>query len=212
MSPEAWSALANWVMAGAAVAAAGAAILGINSWKTQNSWLLERDACRAAMRALLRLSSELSEARKPDYKRLTFGKAEGGNLSYPHSLSSDNEHLASIESVQQAHREFETTMFDLEYLGDIEFRHAREAIDGLIGRYLAQTDVYLRAKHAVFPQADNSLFASEQYREDNYHVVYDASRKNKSTGEYEHNDFTRKFEIAVKGMERKLSKRLGGAP
>jgi hypothetical protein len=211
MSPEAWSALANWVMAAAAVAAATAAILGINSWKAQNTWLLERDARRTALRSLLRLARELSDARKPDFARLTFGKAETASSVYPHSVQSDREHLLSIEVVQQAHREFQAAMFDLEYLGDTELRRAREEIDGLIDRYLAQTNIYLRWKHREFPQVNAKFFLSEQHKEDNYDVVFEDIRRVLARDEGEHNDFSRKLEIAFTGLERKLAKSLGGA-
>jgi hypothetical protein len=38
MGPEGWSALANWVMASAAAAAAIAAFRGLNTWKAQTLW------------------------------------------------------------------------------------------------------------------------------------------------------------------------------
>ncbi len=210
MSPEAWSALANWVMAGAAVAAAFAAIKGINSWKSQNAWLLERESARSAMRALLRLASELSEARRPEYMRFSFGRSEVTGFTQPHTHELYRAHVGSIENVQQAFRDFETAMFDLEYLGDTELRLAKDDIDLLTSRYLAQTDIYLRWKHREFPLADTNFFASTQHREDNYEVVFDDFLNRVSKEEFEHNDFTRKFDIAVKGLERKLARRLSG--
>ncbi|MCT8330283.1 hypothetical protein [Albidovulum sediminis] len=65
MGPESWSALANWVMAGAAVLAACAARSGLNSWKNQNIWTADAELARRILIALYRFRDSLYAVRHP---------------------------------------------------------------------------------------------------------------------------------------------------
>ncbi|MBV1865314.1 MAG: hypothetical protein KUG74_12910 [Rhodobacteraceae bacterium] len=65
MSIEAWSALANCVIAIAAVAAAIAAFLGLNTWKNQSLWHADRELSRKILIALYRYRDSLYYVRHP---------------------------------------------------------------------------------------------------------------------------------------------------
>ncbi|OYX43626.1 MAG: hypothetical protein B7Z02_08805 [Rhodobacterales bacterium 32-67-9] len=65
MSPEAWSALANWVMAIAAAAGAFAAYIGLNTWKSQSIWQADHELARKALITLYRYRDSLYSVRHP---------------------------------------------------------------------------------------------------------------------------------------------------
>ncbi|MCV2871845.1 hypothetical protein OEZ71_06005 [Defluviimonas sp. WL0050] len=65
MSPEAWSALANWMMAISAAAGAIAAYVGLNAWKNQSIWQADHELARKTLVALYRYRDSLYSVRHP---------------------------------------------------------------------------------------------------------------------------------------------------
>ena len=62
---EAWSVIADWVMAAAAVVAAGAALYGLNTWKNQNIWVADSDLARRVLIEVYRYRDSLYSVRHP---------------------------------------------------------------------------------------------------------------------------------------------------
>jgi hypothetical protein len=65
MSPEAWGALANCVMAAAAATGAFVAYVGLNTWKSQSIWQADHELARKNLIALYRYRDSLYSVRHP---------------------------------------------------------------------------------------------------------------------------------------------------
>lgn len=65
LTPAAWSALADWVMALAAFVAAFIALKGLNAWKNQNIWAADADLARHVLIAVYRFRDSLYAVRHP---------------------------------------------------------------------------------------------------------------------------------------------------
>lgn len=68
MTPEAWSAIADCVMAGAAVAAAIAAFRGLKAWKKQETWREDTNLARRMLVALEVYRAAARFARRPIFR------------------------------------------------------------------------------------------------------------------------------------------------
>jgi hypothetical protein len=62
---DAWSALANLLLAGAAVAAAIAAFMGLSTWKNQRIWERDHELARRSLIAIYSLRDKVNEVRSP---------------------------------------------------------------------------------------------------------------------------------------------------
>ena len=65
MSVEAWSAIANGIMAGAAVVGAYTAVKGVNTWRRQLTWQSDNELSRRILILLFRHRDAIASVRHP---------------------------------------------------------------------------------------------------------------------------------------------------
>lgn len=202
LTSTAISALANLLIAGAAIAAAIAAFLGLSTWKAQNIWVADRDLARALLKSIVKLEKTIASARSPMFWAGETAKFEGPALG-TRSDASELAHYARLEAIRAVYQEIEAFMIEAEAIWGDGINAEWKKIGSELSIFFAQTQLFLSWKSAGQPSSIQGYFGDEAGRQRNYSIVFVAP------GTDETNPFSQTLMAATGDLKSKLRVKLG---
>lgn len=202
LTSTAISALANLLIAGAAIAAAIAAFLGLSTWKAQNIWVADRDLARALLKSIVKLEKTIASARRPMFWAGETAKYEGDALGTRRDAS-DLAHYARLDSIHAVYQEIEALMIEAEAVWGDNISAEWKKLGSDLSHFFAQTQLFLSWKAAGQPRSIDGYFGDEAGRQRNYAIVFVAP------GEDETNPFSQTLIATTGDLKAKLRVKLG---
>jgi hypothetical protein len=202
LTSTAISALANLLIAGAAIAAAIAAFLGLSTWQAQNIWVADRELARALLKSIVKLERTVASARSPMFwagETAEFESAAKGNRRD----ASDLAHYARLNSIHAVYQEIEAHMIEAEAVWGAAIDTEWKKVSQELSHFFAETQLYLSWKTAGQPRSIEGFFGDEAGRQRNYAKVFVAP------GDEEANPFSQSFTSATGDLKSKLRIKLG---
>ena len=193
------SALSNMLLAGAAIAAAVAAFMGLNTWRAQNIWLADRDLARLLLKALVKLEKTLANARSP-----AFWAGETAAFSDEGRKDRvDAAHRVRLNRIHSVYEEIEALLIEAEAVWGEAINDQWKSITSQLVRFFATTEHYWSWKEAGQPNEPNGFFETAADRQRVYDVVFVAP------GEDTNNLFSQDFAKAAADLKAVLREKLG---
>jgi hypothetical protein len=208
LTATAISALANILLAGAAVAAAVAAFSGLSTWKAQNIWVADRETARSLLKALIRLEKVVAKARHPAFwAGETYAFAEDADRDRPAGVVSDRRveraHYARLNSIHTVYEEVEVLLIEAEALWSDYLKSDWEVINRLLIKYFAQTQLYLSWSASNGENKGRGFFDTQENQKRNSDIVF------VDPAEAERNPFSQDFGLAVHTLKSRLGEKMG---